>query len=184
MQIVKFGRANHNNVVINNNFVSNDHCEIVLYDNGAFVLNDYSTNGTYVNGHLVQKRSCNLNSEDAVFIGGVQVFWRQYFDLTAIKNNNYDDEDYDDYDDYDDHDEVAPSTSSRRSRAHSSNHISEDIHITNTYSEVNKRGDDFSKKFFENMGDTMGNSIGTTVGCLVSIVIVIIFFAIIFSIAG
>ena len=79
MRIVKIGKSSHNDVVINDPYVSSSHCQIIQDDRGGFTLIDTnSTNGTYVNG--VQRRGeVRLNSSDIVKIGHTNLPWQTYF---------------------------------------------------------------------------------------------------------
>ena len=86
VQVIKIGRSQHNDIIVNNTYTSGSHCEIVLYDNGVFELSDFSRNGTYVNGYLVSNTKCILRNNDVIHIGGVQVNWQPYFNQ-AVYNN-------------------------------------------------------------------------------------------------
>lgn len=76
---LRFGRGQNNDVVINDPAVSDIHCQITLDDSGSFYINDLnSSNGTYVNGTLVQG-SAWLNQGDEVRIGSTLLPWMSYF---------------------------------------------------------------------------------------------------------
>ncbi len=79
MEIIKIGRSSQNDVVINDQYVSGSHCQIIKDDKGNFVLIDTnSSNGTYVNG--VQRRGeVRLNPSDIVKIGNTTLPWQTYF---------------------------------------------------------------------------------------------------------
>lgn len=79
MRILKIGKSSHNDVVINDPYVSGSHCQIIQDDQGGFTLIDTnSTNGTYVNG--VQRRGeIRLNPSDIVRIGHTNLPWQSYF---------------------------------------------------------------------------------------------------------
>lgn len=79
MKIIKIGRSPQNDVIINDEYVSGSHCQIIQDDRGGFVLIDTnSSNGTYVNG--VQRRGeIRLNPSDIVKIGHTIIPWQTYF---------------------------------------------------------------------------------------------------------
>lgn len=179
VQVIKIGRSQHNDIIVNNTYTSGSHCEIVLYDNGVFELSDFSCNGTYVNGYLVSNTKCILRNNDVIHVSGVQVNWQPYFNQAVYNNkpsnSSYQPEEQDDYNDDYDYDEYSSYDSQHRDHVYRSEHV----YIN---ANVNKRGDDFSKKFFENMGDKMGDSIGSTLGCIVSAFIIFAVIALIIAI--
>lgn len=76
---LRFGRGQNNDVVISDPTVSEFHCQITLDDNGNFYISDLnSTNGTYVNGTLVQG-SAWLKHTDEVKIGNTPLAWLHLF---------------------------------------------------------------------------------------------------------
>lgn len=79
MQILRIGKSPQNDVVINDEYVSGYHCQIIQDDKGNFILIDTnSSNGTYVNG--VQRRGeVRLNKTDTVRIGNTVLPWQSYF---------------------------------------------------------------------------------------------------------
>ncbi len=78
MKIVNIGRAPHNDVIINDKFVSKTHVQITLDDKGNYFLKDLgSRNGTYVNGQRVN--SIKLQENDIVRIGNEVLPWQNYF---------------------------------------------------------------------------------------------------------
>lgn len=78
MKTLNIGRAVSNDVVIQDSFVSGNHCSITLDEKGNFYLQDLgSSNGTYVNGKRVQQAW--LRSNDIVRIGETIIPWQEYF---------------------------------------------------------------------------------------------------------
>ena len=76
---LRFGRGQNNDVVISDPTVSEFHCQITLDDNGNFYITDLnSTNGTYVNGTMVQG-SAWLKRTDEVRIGNTPLSWLHLF---------------------------------------------------------------------------------------------------------
>jgi pSer/pThr/pTyr-binding forkhead associated (FHA) protein len=85
MKTVTIGRSNNNEVVIQDSFISSNHCTITQDDNGNFLLCDLgSSNGTYVNGLRVQQTY--LKSNDIVKIGETLLPWQEYFSLSSGSN--------------------------------------------------------------------------------------------------
>lgn len=71
---VRIGRAEDlNDVVIKNSRVSRRHCEVIRDGYFVYVV-DYSTNGTVVNGVLLNKNRRLLGEGEVVDVGGVR--WR------------------------------------------------------------------------------------------------------------
>lgn len=84
MKIVKIGRVQGNDVIIQDPKVSQSHCQIIQEDNGSFTLIDTnSTNGTYVNG-ILRRGEVTLNPEDVIRIGDSTLPWRNYFNTTPV----------------------------------------------------------------------------------------------------
>lgn len=80
MKIVKIGRNAQNDVVIDDEFVSASHCQIIQDDRGNYVLVDTnSSNGTYVNG-VKRRGEVRLNPSDIVKVGHTTLPWQNYFD--------------------------------------------------------------------------------------------------------
>ena len=51
MKLLKIGSSSSSNIVLNSEFVSSHHAEILLLDSGEIILEDKnSTNGTFVGG--------------------------------------------------------------------------------------------------------------------------------------
>lgn len=79
MKIVKIGRDVHNDIVINDGYVSSYHCQIMQDDNGALrIVDTGSKNGTFVNGVRVYGEA-PLRPTDVVRIGNSTPAWQNYF---------------------------------------------------------------------------------------------------------
>lgn len=91
--IIKIGRESDNDIVIADVSVSRYHCTIVKDDNGKIKIYDHdSSNGTFVNGHKVNK-SIELKENDIVRIGFAKpLSWENYFNEPPIEEL---DDDYD-----------------------------------------------------------------------------------------
>ena len=67
------GRKRHNDIVFDNMVVSGDHCVFELQgDNDVFVEDLGSTNGTYLNGHMIRSREL-LHDRDFLVVGNFRV---------------------------------------------------------------------------------------------------------------
>ena len=88
---ISFGRANTNNVVLNNEKVSSNHAVITLFDDGTFFIEDlFSTNGTFINNRKI--KTSELHAGDHLMLGNETVDWYSYFKpdrkkIVARKNN-------------------------------------------------------------------------------------------------
>jgi pSer/pThr/pTyr-binding forkhead associated (FHA) protein len=69
------GRGEHNDVIVGDDSVSDTHAKIQRRDNGWFVVDMGSTNGTYVGGKRVVGEH-EIGSKAAVRFGGVKVIFR------------------------------------------------------------------------------------------------------------
>ena len=76
------GRKRHNDIVFDNMVVSGDHCVFELQgDDDVFVEDLGSTNGTYLNGHMIRSREL-LHDRDFVVVGNFRV---EYLATDAAK---------------------------------------------------------------------------------------------------
>lgn len=50
----------------NSRFISRNHCKLSYGSNGQIILEDYSTNGTYVNGEIINKTKKILKTGDKI----------------------------------------------------------------------------------------------------------------------
>ncbi len=67
------GRKRHNDIVFDNMVVSGEHCVFELQgDDDVFVEDLGSTNGTYLNGHMIRSRE-PLHDGDFVVVGNFRV---------------------------------------------------------------------------------------------------------------
>lgn len=80
MKVVTIGRnAENNDIVVNDEKVSRNHLQMILDDNGNYLVLDLnSTNGTYVNGQRISGQ-VSLNVTDEVKIGNTVLPWQSYF---------------------------------------------------------------------------------------------------------
>lgn len=83
MKIIKIGRGEGNNIIINDSLVSRVHCQIIQDDNGCFCLIDAnSRNGTFVNGER-RHGEVFLKPTDIIRIGNSTLPWQSYFQGTS-----------------------------------------------------------------------------------------------------
>jgi hypothetical protein len=82
---IKIGKANDNDYVIDDFYVSRYHARLVSDKDGLWVLEDLdSTNGTFVNGSQIKKTTVSVN--DQIVLGGQYIL-----DLNDVlrRNNDY-----------------------------------------------------------------------------------------------
>lgn len=78
------GRRPYNDIVLNNPLVSGEHCVFELHGLADVYVEDLgSTNGTYLNGHMIKSREL-LHDNDAIAIGNFRI---QY--LAASEESGY-----------------------------------------------------------------------------------------------
>lgn len=76
MREIKIGRAETNDIVINDNSVSRLHASIIVESSNVYVLDHNSLNGTYINGLKIHTKQ-TLKEGDLLKTGNVIVDWRQ-----------------------------------------------------------------------------------------------------------
>jgi hypothetical protein len=76
------GRGNHNDIVIDDCVISNEHAVIVTVNNDSFLEDLNSTNGTQVNGQPVRKHF--LQEGDVIELAGYQIRYLAIHDSGAI----------------------------------------------------------------------------------------------------
>lgn len=67
---LSIGRGQHNDICIENNFVSHEHACITLYNNEYWLADLHSTNGTWLNGARITDEVA-LRAGDIIKIGDV-----------------------------------------------------------------------------------------------------------------
>lgn len=76
------GRKRHNDIVFDNMVVSGEHCVFELQGASDVYVDDLgSTNGTYLNGHMIRSREL-LRDKDAIGVGNFRV---EYLALETAK---------------------------------------------------------------------------------------------------
>ena len=63
------GRSNKNAIMVEDPFMSTEHASIDYQDNGYFLKDISSSNGTFVNNHKIQYSSVKLKNGDKILIG-------------------------------------------------------------------------------------------------------------------
>ncbi len=87
MKTIKIGRANVNDVVINDNSVSREHALLLVDNNGIVTIRDLnSSNGTFVNGVKIKEEIINKNDE--VKLGNYRYNWESSLDQDSSGNHN------------------------------------------------------------------------------------------------
>jgi hypothetical protein len=68
------GRKPHNDIALADMVISGEHCVFALDGAGVVVLSDLdSTNGTYLNGKLLQGESSRLKDHDVIGVGRIRI---------------------------------------------------------------------------------------------------------------
>ena len=77
MRLIVIGRnPQEANIVINSQYISNYHAEIIQLDNGDMFLVDKSTNGTFLNGiKLTPGKEVAVKRGDNVMFADVPLDW-------------------------------------------------------------------------------------------------------------
>lgn len=79
MQVILIGRDSNSNIVLNDNFVSRRHAELIVSDDGQVMIKDLgSSNGTFVNGNRISQ--CYVSPGDSIKCASVFLDWQQYID--------------------------------------------------------------------------------------------------------
>lgn len=79
MKVIIIGRAQDNDIVVNDDRVSRNHLQIVQDNNGNCSVVDLgSSNGTFVNGQRITSE-VRLQANDVVKIGSTTLPWQSYF---------------------------------------------------------------------------------------------------------
>lgn len=77
MKTFSIGRDASNPIILNDNFVSRRHAELIISDNGQVMIKDLgSSNGTFVNGNRISE--CYIKPGDIVKCASVFLNWQQY----------------------------------------------------------------------------------------------------------
>ena len=78
MKIIKIGRGQANDIIINDPTVSSEHAKITILDSGNVVIKDLnSKNGTFVNGKRILQDT-PITASDAVAVSKQPVDWLKY----------------------------------------------------------------------------------------------------------
>lgn len=88
MRLIVIGRdPQEASIVINSQYVSNYHAEIILLDNGDMFLVDKSTNGTFLNGmKLIPGKEVAVKRGDNVMFADVPLDWNQVQPIKVPKD--------------------------------------------------------------------------------------------------
>jgi hypothetical protein len=87
MKTLTIGRDSSNHVVINDSFISRQHAQLIIFDNGQVLLKDLgSANGTFVNGNRIQE--CYLQPRDIVKFAGTFFDWQKFISAPVSQQPN------------------------------------------------------------------------------------------------
>lgn len=70
MRIIRLGRDQQNDIVLEHPAVSGFHADIYVYDNGAIQYMDHSTNGSMIDDVFIQNSSCALSGNEYITLPG------------------------------------------------------------------------------------------------------------------
>ena len=100
MKVLVIGRAQNNDIVITDPYVSRTHAQLILHDNGSVSIVDLnSKTGTFVNGIKINGETF-LQGTDVVKIGKTIFPWKnhvQNLGETIFDDEQFDDEQFDEY---------------------------------------------------------------------------------------
>lgn len=87
MKLLKIGSSSSSNIVLNSEFVSSHHAEILLLDSGEIILEDKnSTNGTFVGGKkITPNKEVTIQRGDYVKFADVELQWSR---VPALENTS------------------------------------------------------------------------------------------------
>lgn len=77
MRTINIGRGPENDVILNNEMISRNHCRIYAEGNDYYIVDLRSKNGTYVNGRRITGEH-RLADNDKVVIGSERIPWQSY----------------------------------------------------------------------------------------------------------
>ena len=72
MKEYNIGRYPEADIILSSNFCSRDHAKITLTEGGKILFQDYSTNGSIVNGRKISNQTIEVKHGDEVLFGGVE----------------------------------------------------------------------------------------------------------------
>jgi S1-C subfamily serine protease len=72
MKAYKIGRNQEADIVLSANYCSRDHALITVSDSGKILLQDFSANGTAVNGKQINNQTIEINYGDEVLFAGIE----------------------------------------------------------------------------------------------------------------
>ncbi len=72
MKTYTIGRYPEADIILTTNFCSRDHAKLTVTNTGKILLQDYSTNGTTVNGKKVSNQTTAIKYGDEVLFGGIE----------------------------------------------------------------------------------------------------------------
>lgn len=82
MKQFTIGRGKENDIIIDDATVSRQHATIIQTEDGLFISDNGSSNGTFINGNRIQGEA-RLNPNDILKLGTVLIPWKQYFSVES-----------------------------------------------------------------------------------------------------
>ncbi len=74
MKTYTIGRNADADIVLTTNFCSRDHAKLTVSDTGKILLQDFSSNGTTINGKKIINQTVEIKYGDEILFGGVEKF--------------------------------------------------------------------------------------------------------------
>lgn len=179
MKRINFGRAQDNDIVLDDKSVTRDHGYLLVDGAKVYVIDDGSTNGTYVNGRRIRSKALLRPGDRVMLAKKIPLDWQKYVGIDSDETILNNDE-----------------TTRLGSSIYDSSpqpvqqplvNIPNQMEINQNHAEVYRNGSegaDWKVLFKRNMGDRIGNAVGQTLGCIISIIIIAAFFAIVASLAS
>ena len=198
MKEYSFGRSRDCDIVFDNEHVSSHHGCLIVDGAEVYVVDNNSTNGTYVNGQRIRGR-VKLSAHDRVALTkrALPLNWEQYAGIGAVVQPHatvsltHDDDDTDS--NSNSNSNFNESYSHQHPRVNDRNvppvarplvDIPAQMEINQNHAEVYRNGEkgaDWKVPLKRNLGTHIGNALGKTIGCLISAAIVAIVAMIIFK---
>lgn len=200
-KIISFGRSPDCDIVFDDKTVSRHHGELQFIGNKVYVIDNDSTNGTFVNGRRITGR-VPLSANDEIKVSNkYRLDWQSWmggdFDGTMrMSDSNKTVRKGESTPAYNrsssshnnglQNDAVKQNSNESAKKEKPLIEIPSRMEINKNYAEVYRNGEkgaDWKVPFKRNMGNNIGNAVGKTLGCIISIIIVVAIIAIIGLIA-
>lgn len=85
MNVIKIGRSQENDYIVNNQLVSGSHADIVINDDGSVFYVDHSTNGTMIDDKVIHHATIQLYGNETITLPGGYSF--SIHDVFAVSSS-------------------------------------------------------------------------------------------------